>query len=105
MIKLVHTGSARLIAIDNINTVCEIGPYEMYYSNLFAVIAYVYSFLYVTICTVPLSIKNGVYIDKLLLDFKHSGYGCHLGDSIFTMYRICALKQFIKTFNSNFILF
>ena len=25
-------------------------------------------------------------------------------DSIFTLYRICALKQVIKTFNSNFIL-
>ena len=23
-----------------------------------------------------------VYIDKLLLDLKHSGYGCHLGDTI-----------------------
>ena len=44
-------------------------------------------------------------------------YGCELWDSsckyvdefkvaysIFTLYRICSLKQYIKTFNSNFIL-
>ena len=64
-----------------------------------------------------------VYIDKLLLDLKHSGYGCHLGDT-FTgalfyadditlicpslrgmncMLKICSdfAENFSLTFNSN----
>ena len=42
------------------------------------------------------TVKCKIFREVLLIDGTYNG--------IFTLYRICSLKQFIKTFNSNFIL-
>ena len=42
------------------------------------------------------TVKCKIFSEVLLIDGTYNG--------IFTLYRICSLKQFSKTFNSNFIL-